>query len=256
MSQDAKPFRPIRADELGEFKGWDLPQVGMQSAVALQQKAQEKVQVVEEEIAAEKITVAELESIRETARLEGLAAGLEEGRLEGQAKGKEEGFAEGKKQGYQEGFKQGDAEVKRLQGLFQEMLGEFEKPVQQKAEEIEALLLNLVVQLAETVVGVELEERKELLTNTIRLALDQLPETSGDVDIRVNSSDQSYVEQAIGAESSECKILADDQITAGGFKMQAANTLVKHEVESRFEHVAEQLLASLKKQDDGHEPGA
>lgn len=245
MSQDMKPYRRIRADEVKELKNWALPQVGSVSLVALQRKDKEQVRVVEEEIAAEKITVAELEMIRETARLEGLAAGLEEGRAEGQVLGRESGFAEGKTQGYQEGFAQGEAEVTRVQSLLQGMLAELDRPVDNIASEMEALLLNLVVQLSEAVVGAELAQRQDLLAGAINSALAQLPESSGKVRVLVNQADHAYIEQLFANGRDECQVCEDNSITPGGFKMETMNTLVKHEVESRFAHIAKQLLASL-----------
>jgi flagellar assembly protein FliH len=245
MSQDSKPYRRIRADEVKELKSWSLPQVGSVNLVGLKQKNKEQVKVVEEEIAAEKITLAELESIRENARLEGLSAGLEEGRAEGQVKGREAGFAEGREQGYREGFAQGEAEVERLQSLLQGMLSELERPADQVAAEIESLLLNLVVQLSETVVGVELSQRQDLLAEAIHSALEQLPESSGQVKIRVNEADRPYLEEVFVDDRGDNIIAEDASIAPGGFKMETMNTLVRHEVESRFAHVAEQLLASL-----------
>jgi len=255
MSQDAKPYIRFRADEIDDFKSWALPQVGKHSAVGLQQKESVRVQVVEEEIAAEKITVSELESIRETARLEGLSAGLEEGRAQGHAEGKEAGILEGKEQGYQEGFAQGETDVKRLQEMLQQMITDFETPVAQVAKEVEALLLDLVVELSEKVVGRELSVQKDILAEAIANALQQLPESSGQIKLQVNSTDRQYIESEIADGHPEVDVEVNDGIAPGGFKMQAINTLVKHEVEDRFVHVAEQFLATLSSPEVDDEPG-
>ncbi|MGH1462128.1 MAG: FliH/SctL family protein [Neptuniibacter sp.] len=256
MSQDSKPYKRLRAEDVQEFQGWSLPQVGRPAGVGLQQKDPVQVQVVEEEIAAEKITVAELESIRETARLEGLSAGLEEGRLEGKAEGHENGVQEGKEQGYKEGFAQGEAEVKRLQSLLQQMVQELKSPVEQVAEDVEQLLLNMVLQLSEKVVGAELAERKGQLVEVIRSALSQLPETTGQVKIFVNSSDHQYVEDVVSTEDPNVEVMQDASVAAGGFKMEAANTIVKHEVEERFAYVADQFAATLASPETDDEQGA
>ncbi len=245
MSQDSKPYKRLRADEIEVLQSWNLPQVGGPTSVALEQKESVPVQVIEEEIAAEKITVAELESIRETARLEGLAAGLEEGRAEGHLKGKEAGILEGKDLGYQEGFAQGEADVKRLQGQLQNMVAELESPIEQVAGDLERLILGMVVELSEKVVGQELACKKEILAGAIADALRQLPESSGAIKLQINSADQQYIQDALGSGHSEVDIEINDSISPGGFTMEALNTLVKHEIEDRFSHVASQFLESL-----------
>jgi len=244
MSQDSKPFKRLRADEIDSFENWSLPQVGSPASVGLERKESVPVQVIEEEIAAEKITVSELESIRETARLEGLAAGLEEGRAEGQKQGKEAGALEGKEQGYQEGFAQGEAEVKRLQGMLQQMLTELESPVESVAEDVEKLLLTMVVELSEKVVGRELALNKNILQDAISSALQQLPESSGAIKLQVNVADHQFIKDVLVKSHPDLEVVDSDAIAPGGFKMETLNTLVKHEVEDRFAHVAEQFLAS------------
>ncbi len=245
MSQDGKSYKRIRADEAAHLEGWELPQMGGVSPIALQRKDVAEVTVVEEEIAAERITVAELESIREAARLEGLSAGLEEGRAQGVKEGKTQGVEEGRKQGYEEGFAQGDKEIKRLQSLLQNMAQEFEAPITQAADELEQHLLKLVVRLSETVVGAELSSRHDLLQASIHDALRQLPEPLGRLKISVNPSDIECVQQISNAAGAEVEVIEDSSITAGGYKLDSLHSLVKHEVEARFSHVADQLLLSL-----------
>ena len=245
MSQDSKSYKRIRADEAAHLEGWELPQMGGVSSIALQRKEGVEVTVVEEEIAAEKITVAELESIREAARLEGLSAGLEEGRAQGVKEGKAQGVEEGRKQGYDEGFAQGAEEIKRLQSLLQNMAQEFEAPISQAAEELEHHLLKLVVKLSETVVGAELSSRHDLLQASIQDALRQLPEPLGHLKISVNPTDKECVQQIASAAGTEVEVIEDSSITAGGYKLDTMHSLVKHEVETRFSHVADQLLLSL-----------
>lgn len=244
MSQDSKPFKRLRADEIKSFKNWRLPQVGSPASVGLERKDPVHVQVIEEEIAAEKITVSELEAIRETARLEGLAAGLEEGRAEGQAQGREVGVLEGKEQGYKAGFAQGEAEVKRLQGMLQQMLDELESPVESVAADVEQLLLAMVVDLSEKVVGRELTLNKDILQDAISSSLQQLPESSGSIRLQVNVVDLQFIKDALAETHPDLNVIESNTIAPGGFKMETLNTLVKHEVEDRFAHVAEQFLAS------------
>lgn len=256
MSQESKQFKRLRAEEAESFESWSLPSMGGPTSVGLQRKDPVQVQVVEEEIAAEKITVSELEAIRETARLEGLAAGLEEGRAEGHIKGKEAGVLEGKEQGYQEGFAQGEAEVKRLQSMLMQMVSELEAPVENVAADVESLLLNMVVGLSEKVVGRELSLNKDVLSDAISATIQQLPEASGSIKLQVNSADRQYIEESLTAAHPDVEMVVNDAISPGGFKMETMNTLVKHEVEERFAHVADQFLASLSSPEGEDEPSS
>ena len=246
MSQDNKKYKRIRADEAAGLLGWDLPHMnGPASSGLACKEPSDRVQVVEEEIAAEKITVSELESIRESARLEGLAAGLEEGRALGLAEGKEQGLAEGKKQGLQQGLQKGEAEIQRAKKLLANAVGELTDPLNSSTDQLEAVLLNLVVNLSETVVLHELSCRKDLLRDAIKNALRQMPEPLSSVELRVNSADQEYVSLSSLLPDSALSIIPDDSITSGGFKLRTEATMVEDEVEQRFSQVASQLLEGL-----------
>ncbi len=254
MSGDNKGFQRIKADEAVNALGWNLPQMDVATDIGLQRKNPVEVTVVEEVIAAEKITVAELEAIRESARLDGLSAGLEEGRSKGVEEGKQEGLLSGRDAGYKEGYKQGEAEVQRLQGLFSGMLAELEKPLEDTTQLIEEKLLQLVVGLSEAVVGAELSTRKDLLLDSIREALQQLPDPIVDVSIHINSDDKVYLESLDLLPGVEIELLEDDSLQAGGYRINTSNTLVQHDVESRFADVVKQFSHNTQsKTPDSHE---
>lgn len=243
---ESKVFKRIPAQEANELIGWDLPQVSGPIVVGLEQKDPIEVTVVEEEIAAEKITVAELEEIRETARIEGLSAGLEEGRKKGLEEGTAQGKAEGIKQGYEEGLAQGQAEINKIQAQLASVITEFELPISTQAEQLEEQLLGLVVMLSEAVVGVELEERKDLLLSSIRESLQKLPEPLGRVMLRINSADRTYLEQVNLQSGVMISIEEDDSITSGSYELETENTLVEHRADERFSQVLEQFMVSAK----------
>ena len=254
MSSDNKGFQRIKADEAVDALGWNLPQMDMATDIGLQRKDPVEVTVVEEVIAAEKITVAELESIRESARLDGLSAGLEEGRLKGVEEGKQEGLLSGREAGYKEGYKQGEAEVQRLQGLFSGMLAELERPLEDTTEIIEEKLLHLVVGLSEAVIGAELLMRKELLLESIQNALQQLPDPLIDVSVTTNPADKAHLEQLDLLPGVEIELLEDPSLQAGGYRINTTNTLVQHDVETRFSDVIKQFNSSTQnKNTDSYE---
>ena len=254
MSNDSKVFQRIRGDEATGALGWNLPQMSAPSAVGLQQKNAVEVTVVEEVIAAEKITVSELESIRESARLDGLSAGLEEGRNSGLEQGRKEGVVLGRDTGFKEGLKQGEAEIQRLQNLFGGMIAELETPLKESSEAIEQQLLDLVVMLSEAVVGTELSTRKDLLLGSIQNALQELPDPLTEVSITVNPEDKQHLEQVVLLPGVSIDIIEDEALTVGGYCIKTTNTLVQHEVESRFSDVIKQFYDSMPSQaSDSHE---
>ncbi|WP_415902762.1 FliH/SctL family protein [Neptuniibacter sp. QD29_5] len=240
-----KGFKRIKADEVAELIGWELPQVAGQHVVGLQQKDPVEVTVVEEVMAAEKITLAELEEIRETARIEGLAAGLEEGRLKGQEEGRTQGEAAGREQGYQEGFKQGEAEVQRLQALFSNMMTEFQLPLKQQTVAIEQELIKMVVSLAEATIGAELSNRKELLLASIQNSLRSVPEPLGTVTVKVHKDDLPYLEKMLLVSGVVLEYIVDENISQGSYELQAASTLVEYNLDQHFSSVVKQFLSSV-----------
>lgn len=252
MSQDNKKYKRIRAEDAAQLMGWDLPQMGGEAVVALARKESvDQVTVVEEEIVAEKITAAELESIRETARLEGLSAGLEEGRQQGLEEGRQAGQAEGHEQGYNEGIAQAGDEIERARNILQQSVAELVSPLEQTSAQLEASLLSLVVRLSEAVVGHELAARKELLSESIRTALNQVPEPLGRVEITVNPADQDYVSLPSLSSDDRLVIHVDESIQPGGYLLSTGSTFISHEVEARFQAVAEQLVQSLTNPEGG-----
>lgn len=239
-----KGFQRIKADDVVELVSWELPQVAAAHVVGLQQKDPIEVTVVEEVIAAEKITVAELEDIREAARIEGLSAGLEEGRLKGVEQGKEQGKAEGRKQGYDEGFKQGEAEVQRVQGLLSKVLSEFQQPIQQQSDVLEKQLMGFVVSLAKSVVTSELSAHQDLLAQSIKQALANIPEPLGVVTAKVHQQDLTYLQSIPLAPGVELNCVADESIAQGSYQLEAENTLVEYDLAQHFDSVVEQFLAN------------
>lgn len=239
MSKETKAYKRIRAEDAQDFVNWSLPVVGEAVESGLKHKNAPEVTVVEEVIAAEKITVAELESIREAARIEGLAAGLEEGRLKGEEKGRAEGLTSGRDIGFKEGFQKGEAETLRLQKLLSDMMAELQNPIKESVQEVEEQLVQLVTSLASAVVETELETRKDLLAASIHQALEQLPDPISNIQLMVNDADVEFLQQANFP--SDVVIESEPNLTAGGFRLKTENTLIQHEVESRFSSVVEQF---------------
>ncbi|GGO84983.1 flagellar assembly protein FliH [Marinobacterium nitratireducens] len=240
MSQSDKPPVRIRAADVGAVELWRLPQVEGRHRVALVQREES---AVDEQLDADelpfgdgKLTLAELERIREEARQEG----FEEGHREGFDKGLEAG----RMQGHDEGLQQGQQEIAAAVARLDEMISEFEAPLQTQARELESCLLRMVVQLAAAVTRHELVSRPELILDSVREALALLPDEAGDVRIHVNPENEVLLQPLCDAREHRT-LVPDPGISAGGCRVRTPASRVDQTLETRFGQVAEQLLARL-----------
>lgn len=236
---DKTPVR-IRAAEVGAVQPWQLPQVQGKHRVALVQREE---RAVEEVLSPDdlpfgdgKLTLAELERIREEARQEGLE--------EGRAEGFEQGLAEGRAQGHSEGLQQGQQEIAEALQRLGSMMGELEAPLEQSTDELEACLLQLVLELSRAVTGHELGSRPELVQAAVAEALAQLPAESGAVRIHVNPENEMLLQPLVETHE-HWSLVADATVTAGGCVLKTANSRVDQTVENRFRQVAAQLRERL-----------
>lgn len=232
----------IRAAEAGQVERWLPPDVGSEAPVvqALASKpkpplAEVDVSVVEEEIFAEKLTLSQWEELCEAARQEGHAEGFRQG----QEAGREQGYQEGLQQGLAAGQAEIDARLQQLDMLLQQL----QTPLEQQREALEATLIQLVVALAEAAVKAELSVNIELLAQSVREALAQLPEGSGQVVLRVHPDQQAALAPLL--DDSRLRLQADDSFTPGSCRVDSGSCRVDYQVEQRFRQVADQLLARL-----------
>ncbi|MBV0934025.1 flagellar assembly protein FliH [Marinobacterium weihaiense] len=249
MKSDA-PVR-IRAADAGVVERWLPPDVGGEARVvqALARKPpspleEVDVSVVEEEIFAEKLTLSQWEELCEAARQEGYTEGLRQGQ--------EEGRQQGYEAGHQQGLDAGQADITaRLQQL-DAFLEQLQAPLEYQRETIEDSLIRLVVELAEAAVKAELSVNIEHLAQSVREALAQLPEGSGEVVIQVHPTQHESLVPLL--ETDNMKLVADETLTPGSCRVDSGTCRVDYQVEQRFRQVADQLLARLIKTPDPETP--
>ncbi|MDF2181351.1 FliH/SctL family protein [Neptuniibacter sp. CAU 1671] len=257
MSQEDNKYKRIRAADAGAVEGWHLPDISSPVSVGLQrQDGAIAVRVTEEEFRQDRVTLTELESIRENARLEGLAAGLEEGRARGLEEGRAEGLKTGQDQGYAAGLSAGENEIKQRMAQLEGMIQQLSTPISQQQSSLETLLLNLVLQVSKTVVGHELATRPTVIANAIRDAISQIPEPLGEVELTLHPQDIEWAKHLSDTLTAGLQLVANEQLTPGGFRLKTVNSLVTHEVESRFSQVADQLLTHLNARADAVDDGS
>lgn len=178
-------------------------------------------------------TAEEIERMHEEIR----AAAFAEGREEGHAVGHAAGLAAGRAAGHAEGKAQAEAEAARLATLadgLERALGELDREV---AEE----LMALAIELARQMVRQTLAQHPESILDTIRGALQQLPQ--GHAQIRLHPDDLALARQHLGEQLSHAghRLQEDLALERGGCRLDTPAAQVDATLETRWRRVLESL---------------
>lgn len=174
-------------------------------------------------------TAEEIERMHDEIR----AAAFEEGQREGHAAGEEAGRAAG----YAEGKATAAAEAARLATLadgLERALGELDREV---AEE----LMALAIELARQMVRQTLERHPEAILDTIRSALQQLPQ--GHAQIRLHPDDLALARQHLGEQLSHAghRLQEDYSLSRGDCRIDSQGAQLDATLETRWRRVLESL---------------
>lgn len=178
-------------------------------------------------------TAEELERMQEEARAEAHREGYQSGLLEG----REAGHREGREAGYREGREQARAEAERLSQLVQTLERSFDELDSQVTEE----LMGLALALARKMVRDTLDARPESITETLRDALQELPQSHARV--RLHPEDAALVRELLGEQLAhgEHRLIEDNTLTRGGCLLEAGGTQVDATVETRWRRIIDSL---------------
>lgn len=257
MKDDGKKHRDrIPSGDLTAYERWELP--------ALDERGNEVSHSRIEERDLRPLTAGELERMRKEAWDEGHQEGRTEGFDKGYREGREAGYADGEKVGVEEGRAKGhelaleqtreDVQVglQRLENLMAELL----KPLEQQRDALETVILNLSSALARAVVYRELSIDSSHIQAVVSAALNSLPETAEQVAIHVNPKDMDWVQEAAQRVFSGSRVVADNQVLAGGCRIESRNSLVDFTVEKRFQKALQQMLdGQLSRGESGESSG-
>jgi flagellar assembly protein FliH len=199
-------------------------------------------------------TVDEIEQIHDEARQSGFEAGFGEGREAGYgegreiglAEGREAGFAEGRvlgleegrQNGYAEGKASADGEAARLRELFVNL----ERALTRFDAEVGEELMALAIEIARKVLQHTLVVAPETILDVIRTALAQLPQ--GQAEIHVNSSELALIRKhldELASSAADYLLVADDSISPGGCRIEAAGAQLDVTMETRWRRVLDSL---------------
>lgn len=174
-------------------------------------------------------TAADIERMHEEVRL----AGFEEGRRAGHAEGLEAGRAEG----YAEGKASAEAEAARIAGLADELDAALQALDGEVAEEIMAL----AIEMARRMVRLTLEEHPEVVLETVRSALLQLPQ--GHAQIHLHPDDLTLVRQHLGDQLTHAghRLQEDARLQRGECRIDGQGAQVDATLETRWRRVLESI---------------
>ncbi|MES2354470.1 MAG: flagellar assembly protein FliH [Pseudomonadota bacterium] len=156
-------------------------------------------------------TAAELEAIQQQAYQEGYQAGLKQAQMEGE-------------------------QLRKLSLSFTQSINEIEKSV---AEELLTLSLNIAKQVLREALAV----KPELVLPVVREALHSLSEAQQNNILRLNPADVEVVTRHLGDELNVdgWRIIADEQIEAGGCRVESANGEVNATLATRWQRIISTL---------------
>lgn len=219
-------------------------------------------------------TAEELKKIREQAAEEGRLAGLEEGRKQGHEEGYQQGHQQGLEEGKAEGLKEGrtqgleEGKCKGQQDYQQQMDQQLAKlnalsercqlSLLEKDAALPDLLSQLVIGCCRRVLTHELSViNPERLQQFMKLALDQLPETSASsIRVRISPDEElalkALVEASEGSGSNTPdwpafeRIDAEPDLKPGDLSVETSETQVHYRASDHLETVLNDLEQQLK----------
>jgi flagellar assembly protein FliH len=262
MSDEDEEFQASSEDI--EIKPWDLPYWSGGPAVKKKPALDEKESEDEVEVVAP-ITVEELETIRNEGYEEGFLQGLNEGR----EKGEKEGIATGKSEGHKEGHKQGTQEGNRLgfeagqaEGLaagkeeialaasnLAKLTQQLEQSLVEKDSALPAVLSQLIKTACETIIGRELEQGDNQITQKVLMALEQLPSGAENIKIFVSSADSTFLEEGLKTAGCEMNYKVDASLETGSARITTTQSLLEFSLQERMDAVFERIDQECEKLD-------
>ncbi len=240
MSSSKKLRNRIPAGELSGVKPWSLPSVHREQRskapfVRRPEPASAPLPADVEEVEIKPPTLKEIEAIRQAAYQEGLAQGREEGFAQG--------YQEGITKGHADGLANGTQEMRERSQQLAQLAGQLQAPLEAERRALEAVLLQLALTIARGVVGAELTLAPEHVAASLREALQALPRSDEPLTVLVHPSCVELVETVRAQDGADWQVAAEPQLAPGGVRLRNRISFVDYAVETRYQHVVDQLLA-------------
>ena len=257
-----KPLSPlsnaaISPEESQHVDSWTVPNVEAKNLQdegktnALGKSRNWRYEPPEETEVAEPVplTAEEIEEIRQAAFDEGFeqgkADGFSKGFEEGRADGHQEGLTSGHQEGLEQGLAQGKETIEQQITAMQTLLEQLHQPLANVEKNVEAQLLQLVVQLTQAVTKHEAKTNPDILLSAIAEGVKALPGQESQIQILLNPQDIRLVEEQFGAghiQAQGWQLLAAPQLNPGGCQIENSTSNIDLSVKSRLSEVLESFL--------------
>jgi flagellar assembly protein FliH len=191
----------------------------------------------------------DIEDIRQAAFEEGFSEGKADGFAKGFDEGKTSGHEAGLISGSEEGVTQGLAEGKETSeqqiAAMQILLDQLHQPLLNVEKNVEAQLLQLVVQLTQAVTKHEAKTNPDILLSAIAEGIKALPAQESQTQILLHPTDIKLVEEQFGAthiQEQGWRLLAAPQLSPGSCQIENSTSNIDLSVKSRLNEVLDSFL--------------
>jgi flagellar assembly protein FliH len=248
---------PLSSEEVDNLDTWSLPDVKPTSddddekTNAFGKSRRWHYEPPEETEIAEPVplTAEEIEDIRQAAFEEGFNQGKEDGFAKGFDEGKTSGHQEGLAAGHEEGVNNGLAEGKETSdqqiAAMKSLIEQLHQPLANVEKNVEAQLLQLVVQLTQAVTKHEVKTNPDILLSAISEGIKALPGQESQTQILLNPEDIKLVEEQFGAghiQAQGWQLLAAPQLPPGSCQIENSTSNIDLNIKSRLNEVLESFL--------------
>jgi len=203
----------------------------------------------EEEVVVKPLTAEDIEQIRQAAFDEGISQGKEEGFGQGYSEGREQGYQDGLVQGQAEGKKTGLAEGEQLireqLAQLQLLIDQLQQPLQKVDAAVEQALVQLTLQMAQAVIGVEVKTNPQAILNTLRDAVDALPHQAEKLVIKLHPDDVAIIQQHYSPEEitqRQWQLRSEPALERGDCRVESSESSVDRTLKTRLQSSLEHFL--------------
>ncbi len=224
----ARPVRIIPRERLSNWRRWQVGALELEPTVANDVEAEperSEQELAEDarraEAEREAAQAAEIEAQRRQAREEGYAAGLAEGRQAGHAEGYAAGEREGLAAGHAKGLADGQRESREQAEALAALLDHCQATLAAIDDTVPDSLVRLALQVAERVVGSELQTRPDAIVVFVQHLLHHEPVGDGAVQLHLHPDDATLVGAQLGPTlvDHHWRLVTDAELARGGCRL-------------------------------------
>ena len=162
---------------------------------------------------------------------------------------REVGFKEGRAEGYEKGYAEGESRAQEVvqqhaqavladqQTSLSQLIESVISPLGQQREDLQAVLTQLIAQIAERVCYRELLTDNSSIQTVVGDAIDALPIGESDIKIFLNPKDFAVFESIPGFVQDTWPLRSDEQLALGDCRVESANSLVDFTRSSRMKSI-------------------